>query len=57
MTAFPIDLLAPLLGTFSDRTGDIRIAIPIQPFQLEVEGQLVSVDTAPAARLHRSSLN
>ncbi len=46
MTAFPIDLLAPMPGAFSDRTGDIRIAIPIQPFQLEVEGQLVSVDTS-----------
>lgn len=46
MTAFPIDLLVPLPGTLSDRTGDIRIAIPVQAFQLKVEGQLISVDTA-----------
>jgi hypothetical protein len=46
MTAFPIDLLVPLPGTMSDRTGDIRIAIPIQPFQLEVEDQLISIDTS-----------
>jgi|CXWL01.1.fsa_nt_gi hypothetical protein len=46
MTAFPNALLVPLPGTLSDRTGDIRIAIPIQPFQLEVEGQLIPVDTS-----------
>lgn len=46
MTAFPIDLLVPLPGTLSDRTDDIRIAIPLQPFELEVEGKVRSVDTS-----------
>lgn len=46
MAAFPIDLLVPLPGTLSDRTDDIRIDIPLQPFELEVEGEVTSVDTS-----------
>lgn len=47
MTAFPIELLVTLPRSLFDRTSDIRIAISIQPFQFEVEGQLVSVGRPP----------
>jgi hypothetical protein len=46
MSAFPIERLIPLPGTIAGMKGKVSITIPIQPFELIIEGEKSVVDTS-----------